>query len=433
MDGWLSSSPEALCTALGAAGVRRAWIAQPPGADRPRSSLPGLAEAAAELDDFEAHEAVFLQRSETGALFGAFLHRLARGQGQGGLRCWEYPLARDFLRDGLRLARGMGRKSALAGLWWGGGKGVIALPEGSPCGDPGWRRDLFGEYGAFVSSLGGCYVTAEDAGTTPEDMRSVFARTRFVTCIPEELGGSGNPSPLTAAGVVCAMEAALDWLGRGDLAGKRIAMQGAGNVASHCIRELLDRGVASIAVSETNAERCAALLDHCDDARLRVLHVRYGDHSILAEPCDVLVPNALGGVLNPKTIPTVQAALICGAANNVLADVERDGAALAERGIALVPDYVANRMGIVSCCDEHAGRVHPDPAVLAQLDRDDAHGIYQVVQRVLGEARRRAVAPASAANALADAAMQELHPIQGDRARRIVSALLDGGWVEAAG
>ncbi|MGI9590259.1 MAG: hypothetical protein ACR2P8_02740, partial [Myxococcota bacterium] len=274
------------------------------------------------------------------------------------------------------------------------------------------------------------YVTAEDAGTTPEDMRSIYARTRFVTCVPEELGGSGNPAPMTAAGVLCAIEAALEWLGRGDLEGKTIAMQGAGNVASHMIRGLLERGVASILASETNAERRAALLDHTDDPRLRVLHVRYGDHSILGEPCDVLVPNALGGVLGPKTIPMIQAGLVCGAANNVLAKDERDGAALAERGIVLVPDYVANRMGIVSCCDEHAGRVHPDPAVLAQLDRDEPHGIHQGVQRVLEEARRRRISPTAAANALADAAMAELHPLHGDRTRRIVDALVEEGWAE---
>ena len=281
-----------------------------------------------------------------------------------------------------------------------------------------------------MTSLRGCYVTAEDAGTAPEDMRHVFSQTRFVTCIPEELGGSGNPAPMTAAGVVRAIESALEWLGDPGLEGQRIAMQGAGNVAFHMIRELLERGVAGIVASETNAERAAAVLDHTDDPRLRILHVPYGDHSILAEPCDVLVPNALGGVLGPKTIPALQARLICGAANNVLEDDVLDARAVAERGITLVPDFVANRMGIVSCCDEGAGRVQPDPAALAQLGRDHPHGIHRVVQRVLDEARRTGTTPTDAANRLADEAMVERHPIHGDRAARIVASLVEGDWAE---
>ena len=432
MHATLDESPDRLAARLRAEGRSRAWAARlPADAEQLQASTPWLAEAVAALPDCDGHEAVFLEVApQSGALFGAFLHRTARGQGQGGLRCWDYASALAFLGDGLRLARGMGRKSALAGLWWGGGKGVIALPPGAPCGDAGWRRRLFAEYGDFVTSLRGCYVTAEDAGTTPEDMRSVYSRTRFVTCVPEELGGSGNPAPMTAAGVLCAIEAALEWLGEGGLEGKRIAMQGAGNVAGHMVRGLLERGVASIVVSETNAGRRAALLDHCDDPRLRVVQVRYGDHSILAQPCDVLVPNALGGVLDPKTIPTIQARLVCGAANNVLADDLRDGEALAARGIALVPDFVANRMGIVSCCNEHTGRVHPDPAVEAQLDREHPHGIHQGVQRVLAEARRLGVSPTTAANALADAVMEEPHPIHGQRTRRIVASLVERGWAD---
>ena len=437
MSSTLARSPQALIDALRSAGRRRAWLACAPGdpeACAPRASLPALAPLARALlaePDYDRHEAVFLEVGpRTGALFGAFLHRTLRGQGQGGLRCWEYATSGDFLRDGLRLARGMGRKSALAGLWWGGGKGVIALPGGARARDPAWRRLLFAEYGRFVTGLRGCYVTAEDVGTQPEDMRVLFAHTRYATCVPEDLGGSGNPAPMTAAGVVCAIEAALEWMGEGDLAGKRIAMQGAGNVSAHMVPLLLARGVAGVVASETSAERRAALLDHAADPRLEVRAVAYGDRSILAEPCDVLVPNALGGVLDPKTIPELRARLVCGAANNLLEDDERDGRALAGRGIPFVPDFIANRLGIVACCDEHAGRVHPDPRIVAQLGRDDPHSIRHVVQRVLDRARATGETPVAAANALADAALREPHPIHGDRSRRIIASLLEGGWAE---
>lgn len=437
MTSLLARAPNALAEVLLAAGRRRAWIASlAPDATLgpPRASLPALAplaDALARERDFDRHEALFLEVGpETGALYGAFLHDTLRGQGQGGLRCWRYATAGDFLRDGLRLARGMGRKSALAGLWWGGGKGVIADPGGDILRDPGRRRALYTEYGRFVTSLRGCYVTAEDVGTSPEDMRVLFEHTRFATCIPEDLGGSGNPAPMTAAGVVRAIEAALEWRGEGGLAGRRIAMQGAGNVSAHMIPTLLARGVERVVASEPSAERRAALLDVFSDPRVEIRQVETGDASILAEPCDVLVPNALGGVLGPKSIPELRTKLVCGAANNVLEDDERDGRALDERGITFVPDFVANRLGIVACCDEHAGRVHPDPRIEAQLGHDDPHSISRVVQRVLSRARDAGETPVFAANALADEAMREPHPIFGDRSRRIAVSLLEGGWAD---
>jgi glutamate dehydrogenase/leucine dehydrogenase len=439
MSSLLARSPQVFTEALLAMGRRRAWIAcsrDDAGASPPRASLTALeplARALAEEPDYDRHEAIFLEVGpQSGALYGAFLHDTLRGQGQGGLRCWRYASTGDFLRDGLRLAQGMGRKSALAGLWWGGGKGVIADPGAGFLRDPTRRRRIFAEYGRFVTSLHGCYVTAEDVGTQPDDMRVLFENTRFATCIPEDLGGSGNPAPMTAAGVVCAIEAALAWLEAGDLDGKAIAMQGAGNVSAHMIPALLERGVSRLVASETSAERRAALLDHTGDARLEIRLVEPGDASILAVPCDVLVPNALGGVLGPKTIPELRTQLVCGAANNVLEDDDRDGRALAARGISLVPDFIANRLGIVACCDEHAGRVHPDPRIEAQLGRDDPHGIHQVVQRVLGRARDTGETPVAAANALADEAIGEPHPIRGDRSRRIIASLLEGGWADEA-
>jgi glutamate dehydrogenase/leucine dehydrogenase len=307
---------------------------------------------------------------------------------------------------------------------------VIADPGDGTLDDATRRRVLFAEYGRFVTSLRGCYVTAEDVGTSPEDMRVLFANTRFATCIPESLGGSGNPAPMTALGVLCAIEAALEWQGQAGLAGKVVAMQGAGNVSAHMIPALLAGGVERLVVSETSPDRSAALQDHVADARLDVRHVEPDDASIFAEACDVFVPNALGGVLGPKTIPELCTRLVCGAANNVLEDDARDGRALAARGIALVPDFIANRLGIVACCDEDAGRVHPDPRIEAQLGRADPNAIAQVVVRVLDLARETGETPVEASKRLDDAAMGEPQPIQGDRNRRILASQLSDGWAE---
>ena len=379
--------------------------------------------------DYRQHEGVFLEVGETsGALFGAFIDRSCRGQSQGGLRYWPYASLAAFLRDGLRLATGMTRKNALAGLWWGGGKGLIARAPGEAYRDQGRRAELYRDYAAFVTSLRGCYITAEDAGTGAADMATVHEGTRFVTCIPRASGGSGNPSPATARGVVCAMEGALAHLQLGTLAGKHIVMQGTGNVGAAMIEELLKRGVAGIVASELSAERRAELAQRFAFAPLELLAAEPGDNSILTLPCDVLAPNALGGILNPETIPTIRARVVCGAANNQLLDDERDAAALAARGIVYVPDYLCNRMGIVHCANEQYGYVPHDPAIERHFGREWDNSVYLITRRALERAASEGITTAAAANQLADDLAGELHPIWGHRTRAIITGLVAEGW-----
>jgi len=426
---WLGLAPEIVAQRLREAGLRRAWIAWDERAGAVRASHAPLEPIATALAggalDYRRHEVLFLAPAPGGdELFGAFIHSALRGQAQGGLRHWPYATLADFLCDGLRLSLGMARKSALAGLWWGGGKGLIARSPGDAWRDRSHRRDLYRAYACFVTSLRGCYVTAEDAGTGPLDMAEVARHTRFATCVPPRIGGSGNPSAMTALGVVEAMEAALEHRGLGSLADKSVAMQGAGHVGSSMLERLFEKGVASVVVSDLSAERCDDLRSFFADRPIEVRTTLPGDTSILAEPCDVLVPNALGGVLSPKTIPQIRASVVCGAANNQLEDDLRDSASLHEQGILYVPDYVANRMGIVSCCDEHAGSLPRDPAILAHLDRGNPTSIYRTTQRALERAEQRDESPVRAANDLADEAIHQPHPVHGDRAQKIIQSLL---------
>jgi glutamate dehydrogenase/leucine dehydrogenase len=254
-------------------------------------------------------------------------------------------------------------------------------------------------------------------------MRAVFERTRHTTCIPPELGGSGNPSHATARGVVCAMEGALAELGRGDLAGKRVAMQGAGNVATFMMEELLARGATVVATDIAQA-RLDVVRERIPDPRLKLRCLAPDDLSIFAEPCDIFAPNALGGVLNPDTIPMLQTTFVCGAANNQLLDATRDAHLLEERGITYVPDFLANRMGIVNCADEASGRLADDPAILRHLGRDWDNAVYVVTRRVIARARDEGVGTSEAANALADELAREPHPIWPGRARAIALSLL---------
>jgi glutamate dehydrogenase/leucine dehydrogenase len=259
-------------------------------------------------------------------------------------------------------------------------------------------------------------------------MAEVFRSTRFATCIPQELGGVGNPSQMTAAGVVCAMEAALDSLELGSLDGKKVVMQGAGNVGAAMIPLLLERGVAQITASEICAEQRSALRSAFEGQPVEVRLIRPGDRAILAEPCDILAPNALGGVLGPKTIPALRTRIVCGSANNQLADERRDDRALWERGITYVPDFVANRMGIVYCANEQYGYVGDDPMIRRHLDPSWPHGIYRTVSRLLEAARASGITPGTAANQLADELAEQPHPIWGDRAAEIVESLVADHW-----
>jgi len=374
--------------------------------------------------DFQRHEGLFFAVGpETGALHTAFIHKTIRGQAAGGLRHWPYANLEALVRDGLRLSLGMSRKNALAGLWWGGGKGIVARQAGDRHRDPGYRRALYREYGLFTTSLHGVYVTAEDVGTTPDDLAAVFETTRFATCVPPSVGGSGNPSPATARGVVCAMEAALDHRSATTLAGKTIAMQGAGNVATFMIDELLTRDVGRVIATEISAERCAMLRDRFAGKPVEIRETSPDDLSIFAEPCDLFAPNALGGVLGPDTIPLIAAPIVCGAANNQLLDDRRDDRALAARDIVYVPDFVANRMGIVNCANEQYGNLPSDPAINRHFSRDWDNAVFVVTKQILALAEREGITSSEAANRLADQACTVPHPIWGHRGRDIIEGL----------
>jgi glutamate dehydrogenase/leucine dehydrogenase len=433
----LQADVDGFAGALVAAGTRRAFFVLSEDGKELVASDPALAPLAAAIQadsNFDDHEAAFFEVGpESGALLGAFLHKTARGQGAGGVRHRRYDTLLDFVQDGLRLSRGMGRKNALAGLFWGGGKGVIGRLGGAIAGDPAYRKTVYEEYGRFITSLRGAYVTAEDVGTDPGDMASIFRTTRFVTCIPPSVGGSGNPATWTARGVVCAMEAAVAHRGQGTLQGKTVAMQGTGNVGAAMIGDLLERGVARVVATDVSPERGAALAAQFAGGRVVVRTVAPSDTTIFEEPADIFAPNALGAILNPDTIPRLRARIVCGAANNQLKDEGRDDRALYDRGILYVPDFVANRMGIVNCANEQYGSLPEDPAILRHLGREYVDSVFLTVQRILERSQKEGVTTSVAANTLADAAARTPHPLFPGRTRAIVRALVRERWQAGLG
>jgi leucine dehydrogenase len=389
------------------------------------SELEPLADALnQDSRDQQGHEGLFFQLDSTGnTLMSAFVHKTCRGLAAGGLRYWNYADVDDVLRDGLRLAAGMTRKIALAGLWWGGGKGILARPLESPALEGESRALLYREYGHFITSLAGCYYTAEDVGTGPADMAEVYKTTRFVTCVPPSVGGSGNPSGPTARGVVAGMEAALAWLKMGDIKGKTIAMQGLGHVAQPMLEELFEKGVSRVVATDIDAALVAELSARFAGKPFEARLVSRDDASIYAEKADIFAPCATGAILNPETIPMLDCRIVCGAANNQLQDPVRDDMALVTRDILYVPDFLTNRMGIVNCADEGAGTLSPDPLIERHLEPGWKHSIHQTCLDVFAESRVRGKGPGTIATEMADKLAEELHPVYGHRGKQIITSL----------
>ena len=335
--------------------------------------------AAADYEDLRV-----LAGPRSGATIAIAVHSTALGPALGGARMWHYETPADGIDDALRLARAMTYKAAAAGLPLGGGKGVICAPTPErPEGGP--RRAILLDFGDAVESLGGRYVTAEDVGTGAADMEVIAERTAHVVGLPGERGGSGDPSPVTARGVLAALRACLEHrFGDASLAGVRVCVVGAGHVGGRLAR-LLAGGGAEVAISDLDPSR-RALAEELGAAWLEP------DEAILAD-CDVLAPCALGGVIDATTVDRLRCRILCGAANNVLAD-ERLAADLARRGIVFAPDFIANAGGLISVYAE-----------LHQLDRPAVghlvDGIGTTIRLVLEAADRQGTTPLAEAQALA--------------------------------
>lgn len=290
----------------------------------------------------EHEQVIFCHDKDVGLKAIIAIHNTALGPALGGTRMWNYESEEDALIDVLRLSKGMSYKAAAAGLNLGGGKAVII-------GDPKTQKSeaLFRSFGTYVNSLHGKYITAEDVGTTVRDMEYVFMETPYVTGIPKAFGGSGDPSPYTAHGVLMGIKASVkEKLNSDSLEGVRIAVQGLGNVGSHLVEFLVKEG-AIVRVADIDGERVKVI---CDRFGMEAID----PEAIITSECDVLAPCALGAVINDKTLPHLKCKIVAGGANNQLAE-KQHGLALKELGILYAPDYVINSGGLMNVFVELEG------------------------------------------------------------------------------
>jgi leucine dehydrogenase len=294
------------------------------------------------LSEFRYEQLVFCHDKATGLRAIIAIHDTTLGPALGGCRMWPYTTEYEAVTDVLRLARGMTYKAAASGLNLGGGKCVII-------GDPHTDKTeaLFRSLGRYVETLGGRYIVAEDVGISTGDIHHIQVETSYVVGADVSYGGSGDPSPFTALGVVQGMRACVqEVFGTTSLEGRTVAVQGLGHVGYHLCRLLHDEG-ARLMVADLEADAVERV---AREFGAKIV----GPDEILSIPCDVLAPCALGAVINDETLSHLRCQIVAGSANNVL-DEARHGEALAERGILYATDYVINAGGLINVADELEG------------------------------------------------------------------------------
>lgn len=332
---------------------------------------------------FSDHELVtFGYDAETGLKAIIAVHDSTLGPALGGTRMWAYDSEDQALEDVLRLSKGMTYKAAVAGLNLGGGKAVII---GNAKTDK--SEALLEAYGRFVDSLGGRYITAEDVGTSPADMEVVRRVTRHAVGISEGGNHDGDPSPATAWGTFHGLRAAVAHrLGRQDLKGVTVAIQGMGHVGFWLARYLHEAG-AKLTVTDI------------DPKLLRKAKKEFGasvvePEQIYGAKADVFAPCALGGILNDDSIPQLKAKVVAGSANNQLG-MDRHGVALRQRGILYAPDYVINAGGIIIIS-------HEGPDYDEQAAFDDCAKIHDTLTTIFQRADKDNASPHVIADRMAE-------------------------------
>jgi leucine dehydrogenase len=335
------------------------------------------------IQKHDHEQVVFCSDKPSGLKAIIAIHNTNLGPALGGTRMWPYATDEEALNDVLRLSRGMTYKAAVAGLNLGGGKAVIIA-------DPNKDKTeaLFRAFGRFVEGLAGRYITAEDVGTAVRDMEFVRMETKYVTGIDRALGGSGDPSPVTAFGVYMGMKACMKELtGNDSLADKKVAVQGAGQVAQYVCEHLTNEG-AKVYISDIFAEKVKRV---AASVKAEVVP----PERIFEVDADVFCPCALGAIVNDETIPKFKFKIIAGGANNQLAEEQKHAQLLIERGILYAPDYAINAGGLINVYNELEG--YSQERALKQ-----AEGIYDTILKIFSIAKTERIPTFEASNRLAE-------------------------------
>lgn len=345
------------------------------------------------LDSNNHEQVVFCNDKHSGLKAIIAIHNTQLGPALGGCRMYPYANEADALTDVLRLSKGMTKKAAVAGLNLGGGKAVIIGDAKTQANEA-----LFRTFGRFVNSLSGRYITAEDIGTNTRAMEWVLQETDHVVGIPTYLGGSGDPSPVTAHGTFVGIKAAVKKLkGSDSLSGVKVAVEGIGNVGYNLCKELHAAG-AKLFVSDVNSAALKRAV-----AEFKATQVKVED--LYSLDVDVYAPCALGATLNDKTLAQLKCSIIAGAANNQLHDETKHADELKKRGILYAPDYVINAGGLINVYPE----VHGGDSASAW---SKVENIYYTLLNVFDIAEKENVTTNLAANKLAEHRIHSVNQVK---------------------
>ncbi|MEP5613222.1 MAG: Glu/Leu/Phe/Val dehydrogenase [Cyclobacteriaceae bacterium] len=348
-----------------------------------------------QMQNMEHEQIVFCQDEHTGLKAIIGIHNTVLGPAMGGTRMWNYATEEEAVNDVLRLSRGMTFKSALAGLNIGGGKAVIIGDARTQKSEIFMRR-----FGKFVNSLNGKYYTAEDVNITMRDIEYMSMETPFVVGKPENMGGSGDPSPMTAYGVYMGMKAgAKKAYGMDSLNGKNILVQGVGQVGKYLIDYLAEED-ANIFVADIFEDKIKVVTDKHPSVSV------VDPNNIFQMEMDIYSPCALGATLNDNSIADLKCAVVAGAANNQLKEEEKHGEMLKDKGIVYAPDFLINSGGIANVYHEYLGSYNKE-RVIASTEY-----IYDVCLNVLNHAEKNNTSSHEAALALALQRIQDVGKVK---------------------
>ncbi|HCM75477.1 MAG TPA: leucine dehydrogenase [Cytophagales bacterium] len=344
--------------------------------------------------EFGHEQVVHCYDEATGLKALIAIHNTALGPALGGTRMWNYASEQDALIDVLRLSRGMTFKAAISGLNLGGGKAVLIGDAKTMKTEAYLRR-----FGKFIQSLSGKYITAEDVNMKTSDMEFIGMETQYVTGLPESMGGGGDPSPVTAYGVYMGIKAtAKKVYGSDDLGGKKIAVQGVGQVGTYLLEYLVKEN-AKVTITDISEEK------------VKEVAKRFGVDAVAQDKIydldmDIYTPCALGATLNDDTIPRLKCAIVAGGANNQLKDEVKHGYMLLDKGITYAPDFLINAGGLINVGNEFYGNYNRERVY------HHAEKIYDTCLNILNLAEKEKITSQEAAIHLAEKRIAEVGKVR---------------------
>jgi glutamate dehydrogenase/leucine dehydrogenase len=263
------------------------------------------------------------------------------------------------LEECFRLARAMTLKNAAAGLPHGGGKSVIFADPRMPLAE---KEKLVRAFARAIADVKD-YIPGPDMGTDETCMAWMRDSIQRAVGLPREVGGIPlDEIGATGHGLVAALEAATGFCDL-ELRGARVVVQGFGSVGKHAARLLADKGAILVAASDSTGSILnpdgldVAELILCKDSGKPVTEFSGGERAdrdaVIDVECEIWIPAARPDVIHADNVGRLQASVVAQGAN-IPCTLEAEQA-LHDRGVLVLPDFIANAGGVICASVEYHG------------------------------------------------------------------------------